>query len=257
MNKRLIGIGFAVWLLAFGSFASARETTAETTGKTGFFIQAQGGLAFFLKNILDVQKSFNLYGETGAFAESYRFRNATTVDASLGKYFRLGGLTFKVGLGFSTTFHKDSGNFTAEIPHPFLADTPRTITFASDDMQNKSKSFYVYGLFSLFNNDALSLWLGPIIGLGLEKINTLNDFGFDEKAPYSGSDITVTEITYIEDSFTSFWYGAGLDFEYIFGKYFGLVLSGKMIYDNPKILNLGRRANFLQGQASLGFRVIF
>ena len=256
MKKRFIGIVLAGALLAFGPSLSAQETAVETPGRTGFFLQAQGGLSFFLKNTLDVQREFNLYGETGSLAESYTFGPAVPIDVSVGRYFRLGGGRLKAGLGFGNLFRKDTGNFTSVIPHPFLFNAPRTVAFAADSVPNKSMSFYAYGLFSLVDNATVGLWLGPIIGLGLEKINTLNDFAVNEKAPYAAADVTISDLAYTEDSFASLWYGACLEFEYALSETFGLVVSGRLIYDNPQISNVGHRANFLQLQAALGFRVI-
>jgi hypothetical protein len=256
MRKSFIALGSLLALLAFFAFAAAQEIPGFK-GKTGFFLQAQGGMTIFLKNTFQVRQGFDLYGETGSFDETYTFASAAVLDAAVGKYFFLGRVMLKAGLGFSTAFRKDTGAFLASIPHPFLMNANRLVAFPSDDLQNKASSVYAFGLFSLVNNETIGLWLGPVFGLGFETINTLNDISFDEKEPYSAADVTVTGMTLNTDSITSFWYGAGLDFEYTFSRNFGLIVSGKLIYDDPRIPSLGKRANFLQSQLALGFQVIF
>ncbi|MCX6561112.1 MAG: hypothetical protein NTZ26_11455 [Candidatus Aminicenantes bacterium] len=257
MNKRVLGFGLAMALCGLVVMARAQETASADPVRTGFFLQIQGGGAFFLKSPLSASKDFSLFGETGTSTETYKYGTAPAIDAAIGSYFRWGGLTIKAGLGFQRSFRRDSGSYTLTLPHPLEAGNPRTVAFSSDDLPDTSTSFYVFGLFSLIHSKGVDLWLGPIIGLGLEKFATLDDFTIQEKPPYSSADVSITDVTMIKTSVSSLWYGVAADAEFALSRPFALVASAKIIYDDPKIAALGRRANLLRIEGAAGFRIVF
>jgi hypothetical protein len=143
------------------------------------------------------------------------------------------------------------------LPHPIEAGQPRTVAFASDDLSDASMSFYVFGLFSLIHAKSMDLWLGPIVGLGLEKLATLDDFTIQEVSPYSSEDVTISDVTTLETSVSSLWYGIAADAEFALSRPLALVVTARLIYDNPKIVALGQRANLLRAEGAVGLRLVF
>lgn len=257
MIKQAIGFGLALSLFALAVPARSQETAPADPVRTGVFLQVQGGGAFFLKNSLTVKTDFPLFGETGSSTDTYTYGTAPAIDAAIGSYVRWGRLTLKAGVGFQKSFRRDSGSYALTLPHPIQAGSPRTVVFGSDDLPDTSMSVYVFGLFPLLRSRTVNLWLGPIVGLGLEKFATLDDFAIQEKPPYTSADVTVTDVTTIETSISSLWYGIAAEAEFGLSRPLALVVSGRLIYDDPKIAALGHRANLLRVEGAAGFRVVF
>jgi hypothetical protein len=257
MNKRALGLGLALALFSLVAAARAQEAAPADPVRTGLFLQVQGSGAFFLKSSLTVRQDYPLYGEMGSSADTYTYGTAPAIDAAIGSYFRWGRMALKAGLGFQKAFRNDSGSYVLTLPHPIEAGNPRNVVFASDDLPNTSTSFYIFGLFSLIHTKAVDFWLGPIVGLGLDKFSTLVDFTIQEKSPYAGADVAITDVTTAETSVSSLWYGIAADAELALSRPFALVVSAKLIYDDPKIAALGRRANLLRVEAAFGLRLVF
>jgi hypothetical protein len=256
-NKTFVAAAAVVGLFACAVFASAGPYDPPAIeGKSGFFLQVRGGASFFPNNQMSYVRTFNLYDEIATVSEAYEFRSATPLDFEIGGYVRLGGVRLKAGLGYEILLRRDTGSFTASLPHPTLYNTPRTVTFDRDDMENKSQGVVAFALFGIVDSPKVGLWLGPIFGLGFEKITSLGAFVLNESAPFDSASTTISDLTFITDAVTSPWYGLAVDFEYALGAGFGLVVSSRFVYDNPVLANLGKRANFLQIQASLGLQIV-
>jgi hypothetical protein len=238
-----------------------RKVIGETPAagdRLNFFFRAGAGLTLFLKPDMIVNRDFMLYGETGTMAETYTFKNGLAIDASMGKYFALGSSRLKAGVGFSYWKLPNEGAFSLTVPHPFLMNTPRTTTFdEAEGMKTQMMSFYAYALFSFMDTESFSIFFGPVLGYSSGKFLTLNDWDLEDKSPFTSADVTVTNKTYFEDKVGELLFGASLSMELSLGRSLALILDTKMIYINPTITNIGKRANLLHLQPTLGIQFSF
>jgi hypothetical protein len=234
------------------------EKTSAGSDRLGYFLQAGVGLGLYLKPDLAARREFALYGETGAVDEAYKMKSGLAFEGSVGKYLRLGRSRIKAGLGFSSWNLPLEGSFTLTLPHPFTANSPRTVTFAeASALKKRGLSFYGFALFPLIDAERLSIFLGPYLGYATGKFMTLSDWNITEKSPFSSADITVTNPTYFEDKISEFLFGAMVSVELNLGRSLALVLDTKLNYLNPKVTNLGKRANLLNVQPTLGIQLSF
>lgn len=233
------------------------EVPAEVKpGRSNFFISGKVGMLFFLKPETLVRKDFLLYGETGSFEETYKLKSTPSIDFNIGKYFQVKNVNIKGGLGFNYWKLNSNGSFEGSLPHPFTPNSPRTITF-EESLAKTMINVYVYELFSLVSREKFQFWAGPVIGFAKGTYSSLDDISFDEQSPFGSSDITITSKTFIDDSFSTIWTGLSLTFEYLVNPNLSVVFDGRLNYIDPKILNLGKRANLTQVQALLGLQYNF
>jgi hypothetical protein len=221
-----------------------------------FFLNGNLGLLFFLKPDLSDQTSFSLYSETASLAEAYHMSSNISPDLSAGKYIAIGRITLKLGAGFSLLPVKYSGGFSASLPHPFTANSSRTVTF-DEKFKHSVLTIYLYGLFPVYEHPRFEILLGPLLGLSKGKFTSLDDISFTEKSPFESKDIQLTSKTYIRDSFSTLSYGALAQFEYLIHKNISAIFTLRMLYFNPIISNLGLRGNFLQVNSLLGLQANF
>ncbi len=252
-----------------GQPQSAREIPRETVGLDGagsrpdggrlkYFFKAGAGIGFFLKPELSAHREFSLYGETGAFDETYTFKNGLAIDVGIGKYIRLGGSRLKAGIGFTSWQLPNEGSFAITLPHPILANAPRTVAFSeAEGLKSRLVNITAYGLFPLYDSDHFSAFLGPLLGICSGKILTIRDWSISDTPPFTSADVSVSDLTHFEDSVSELLFGAALHLELNLGASFALVLDSKIIYANPKVTNLGVRANLLQFQPALGVQYAF
>jgi hypothetical protein len=231
------------------------ETPVETyaPGRSGIFVAARAGFSFFLKPDLAAQRGFYLYGETGTLEELYSFGSGPAFEFQFGKYF--GGI--KAGVGVTLWTLKQPGVFTANLPHPFITNAFRTVVFENPDLKNPLWNIYAFALFSLLETDQISLSPGLMLGFTKGKFQSLDDFNFSEKSPYTAADVVISDLTYVEDLYTEFLFGGLLSLEYRIIPSLSLVFDARMVYINPKIPALGQRANFLKIQPVLGIQFNF
>jgi hypothetical protein len=231
------------------------ETPREprVPGLSNYFVSARAGLSLFLSSDFAARKDFALYGETGTLDEAYSFKTAPSFELQFGKYF---GRT-KIGVGVASWSIKEPGIFTAALPHPFLADAFRTVTFEASDMKYPAWNFSAFALFSILEMDKISLSGGPMLGLTTGQIRSLDDFSFAEKSPFAATDVTISNLTYIEQKFTELLFGGLLSLEYRAMPQLSVLFDLRMIYLNPKNVALGQRINFLHFQPVLGIQYNF
>ena len=229
----------------------ARSAALE---RSGFFIAGRAGLSLFVGEDLSVEKTFDLYGETATLAESYSFRTVPAFELQFGRYFNR--TKIGIGIGYYSPL-KNPGSFTAGLPHPFLPETPRNVSFESDGGKNTLWDFSVFALFSFLNTETLSVAAGPMIGLSLGAMQSMEDFDFTEESPYDAAHVTVANMTYAKDQFTELSFGMLLSLEYRLNEGLGLLFDLRGVYLNPKNVTLGKRANLLHLQPVLGIQYSF
>ena len=229
------------------------RTEPRIPGRSGTFVSARGGLSMFLSSDTAVRREFDLYGETGSLDEAYSFKNRSSFEIQFGKYYG----QVKIGLAVTSWSIKETGTFTAALPHPFLMDAFRTVTFSAVDIKYPAWSFSAFSLFSLLETEKIVLSGGPMIGLTMGKMRSLDNFSFTEKSPFTTADITISNLTYVEEEFSEFLFGALLSLEYRLTQRLGAVLDFRMIYANPKNTARNQRINLLHFQPVLGIQYSF
>jgi len=237
---------------------AASEAASRSDERPAFFVRVGAGLDIFLKPNLTTRIEFPLYGETGAVDETYSYKSGLAIEGSFGHYFHLLGFRLKAGVGFTYWNLPLEGAFTLTLPNPFLANTPRTVSFAETSALKKNEvSFYAFALFPLMDTEKFSIFLGPFVGYASGKFLTLSDWDITEKAPFTSADVTVSNPTYFEDTISELLYGAELSLELNLGRSLAVVLDTKLNYLNPIVTNLGKRANLLNVQPTLGIQFSF
>ncbi len=184
---------------------------------------------------------------------TYSFSARPVFELQFGKYLN----RIKLGLGVTAWSIKEPGAFTASLPHPFLADSNRTVSFQADDLKYPSWSFSAFALFSLLETDTIGLSAGPMIGLTMGKTSSLNDFNFTERSPFTSADIVVSDLTFVEEKFTEFLFGGLLGLEYRPTESLSILFDLRLNYLNPKNVNLNQRINLLHFQPVLGIQYNF
>ena len=180
-------------------------------------------------------------------------RTMATFELQFGKYF---GRT-KLGLGASYYSLKQPGTFTASLPHPFLMNTYRSVAFEAADLKNTTWEVSVFALFSIMETEKFGLSAGPMLGLAMGAMQSLENFNFTEESPYAAANVTITDMTFAKDKFTEAILGAIVNFEYRMNEGMSFLFDLRAVYLNPRNVTLGQRANLLHLQPVLGIQYTF
>lgn len=238
--------------------AEAKVKPAALPGKdkSGFFVQVGGGVGTFLKSTATLNGFFPLYSEQGERTETYKLKLNTPSFLSFGGYIKALDVPVKLGLGIEYWNFKSDGTFEFSLPHPFLPDSPRTLTL-TDGFRNYFTSVSVFGLFQVFSNGRLTMFAGPEIGYAFGKYKFLDMVEFDDQPPFLDDDVTMSSITYLEKSISSLWAGVQASFEYSFSRRFSLLLNLRTLYLNPEIKELSSTFDLSQAHAQIALQVSF
>ena len=236
--------------------AEVRPAALPSKDERGFFVQIGGGVGTFLKSTTTFDKFFPLYSAQGERTETYKLKLNTPSFLSFGRYIKALDVPVKLGLGVEYWNFKSDGAFEFAVPHPFLPDSPRTLALTSK-FRNYFTSVSVFGLFQVFSNGRLTMFAGPEIGYAFGKYKFLDTVEFDDQPPFMNDDVTITSITYLEKSISSFWAGVQASFEYSFSRSFSLLLNLRALYLNPEIKELSSTFTLSQAHALLGFQYNF
>ncbi len=222
----------------------------------GYFLQVGGGIVLPLASATQFQEDLNLYGEVGSIKESYKLRSVLLAELGFGRYFKMVGKEIKAGIGLGYYQFKYKATLDLSLPHPFIPNNPRTVS-SEDNLQDKLFYFYLYGLYPVMGGERFSVSAGPALGFASGRYLSLQDFNITDNFPFGNSDVTVTDKTYAEDNISSLLFGAQASLEYSISPRLSLDLDGRVIYLNPNIKNLARKANFSQIQFVLGLKYNF
>lgn len=221
-----------------------------------FFVQIGGGVGTFLKSTATFNRFFPFFGKQGERTETYKLKLNTPASLSVGGYLKALDASVKLGLGIEYWNFKSDGAFKFAAPHPFLHDSPRTLTLANR-LRNYFTSISAFGLFQVFARGRLTMLAGPEIGLAFGKYKFLDTVEFDDQPPFFDDDVTITSITYLKKSISSLWAGVQASFEYSFSRSFSLLLNLRALYLNPEIKELSSTFSLSQAHALIGFQYNF
>ena len=237
--------------------AAAPEVAAPAApgeARRGFFARLAGGLGLPVMPDTSGIHNITLYFESGSLAETYSLKMGYKVDLALGKYI---GNSIRVGLGASYGSANTTSSIVGTLPHPFLFNQPRTVTFPETELSNTIWNVYAFGLFTIVRTDAFELSAGPMLGYGQSDYQVLQDFTLGEKSPFTAADVTISEQTFTSGSISSPTACAWLAGQYQIGKNIFLTLDARLVYFDAKVETLGHRANLSTVDLLLGFQYNF
>jgi hypothetical protein len=238
--------------------ATERTTAPTYDGRTGFFVRAGVGLAFFLTPEFVNESSYTLYGETATSSETYTWKSGLAIEGSIGKYFLLGSIPIKAGLEFTYWQFKPQVNVALSLPHPFLSGSNRGVEFIeSEGLETSFQRYSAYAQFSFLESGPISVWLGPLVGVTKGKLVTLDEYDIDEKAPYAATDIAVTNRVYYEHVFSQLHLGAVLGVECRLTDKMSLSIDTKFLLFNPQTIKFTESFNMMHLQPSLSVQYSF
>jgi len=169
-----------------------QEEISSRKKEPSYYVLLKNGFGNFVHSDFHVTDSFSLYGETGSISEDYRLDDPKYIfDLIFGKRFTLKNVKFKGSLGISLWSFNSKGNFQFSLPHPFIPNSNRSLTF-TENSRNSYNAFYVSLQVSAIKLDKFQIWTGPIIGYARTKITSLEEMSFSETYPFSISDLSIT-----------------------------------------------------------------
>ncbi len=211
------------------------------------FLRGGPGLTLFLKPTFISETEYEIYGETATITETFDQMLSPVFDLCLGKPF---GPKWTAGLGASFHLVGVSPSLAASLPHPFLYDNYRDVAYTSEDIsanmwalssleaaprQVKSLTsgiwnVYIFGLYSLVQTDKFEFSVGPVVGFSFGKVFTLHDIEIQETPPYESQDLSLTAVTFLENSFFKIDPGLMISGAYSLNEKLSLFLSLRLHY---------------------------
>ena len=239
-----------------------RETAApyagegEGTPERGFFAVLGGGFGAFVSPESVFTRSFDVDGRTGTAISTFKPKTNLAAAIGFGRYIRLQEMNVKLGLDFAYWNFKSDGAHVLTVPHPFLADTDRTLD-ATSSFSNYFTALSFYGLVRVWKTETLTVSVGPEIGVAFGKHKFLDAIDIEDHAPYTEADISVKELTYKGLSASSILAGARVDLEYAFSPRLSLVFDVKGTYVSPEFGELSNKLGLSQAGAFIGIQYGF
>ena len=176
--------------------------------------------------------------------------------AELGRYVRLREMSLKLGLDIEYWNFKSEGTHVFTVPHPFLADTDRTL-----DQANSFRSYFTavtaFALARIYTNGTMTVAAGPEIGFASGKYRLLDTIDIADAPPYTEAELSIREVTYADTSASSLLAGFRAEFEYALSAKLSLILDVKATYFSPEITELSKKLGLSQAGAILGIQYNF
>ena len=211
------------------------------------FLRGGPGLTFFLKPTFVDETEYEIYGETATITETFDRLLGPVFDLCLGKTL---GSKWTVGLGASFHLMGVSPSLAASLPHPFLYDAYRDVAYTADDISANMWALssleaeprevknlttglwniYTFALYSLIQTEKLEISAGPLLGFSFGKFHTLYDMEIDETAPYESQNISLSSVTFLENSFFKIDPGIMVSGAYRLNDKLSLYLSVRLHY---------------------------
>ncbi len=221
-----------------------------------FFVQLGGGIGTFLQPESVFSRTFPINGKNGTAGETYKMKMNTPAALSAGMNLRILDVPAKVGLAVEYWSFKNDGALTFSVPHPFLNDTPRTLTQASTS-RSTFTSVSGYAIFHLFANGDLRFMAGPEIGYATGKFQFLDTIAITDGPPYTEAQLSIQSLTFKDESVSSFWAGVRIGMEYSFSARLAGILNLRGLYLSPEIGELSNKLVLSQVQAMIGVQYSF
>ncbi len=254
--------------------AAPRAAAVPEITRPPFFIRFGPAMTLFLKPAFAVTTDFDLYGETATMTETLTQQIQPGLEISFGKMINP---KFRAGLSASYQFLNAKPTLEASLPHPFLYDTYREVSFDADTLTSNmwivSESeteprqatrltssmitISAWGLYSLYQTDKLDISAGPILGFSFGTLYSLDDFELSEESPYEAQNVSVTSTTFLENKFFKIDPGFLLSGAYFLNDKLSAFASLKVQYVDVMVEALERRASLFRLSLQLGLEYGF
>jgi hypothetical protein len=238
------------------SAATATPVAASEEPEKGFFVLLGGGVGTFLNSESTFTRSFPVNVRQGTAESTYKPKLNTPAVLSFGRYLRLQEMSIKFGFDIEYWNFKSDGAHVFKIPHPFLADTDRTLE-ATNSFRSYFTAVSAFGLVRVFTNGALTVAAGPELGYVFGKYKFLDVIDIADAAPYTEAEVSIRELTYADKTASSLLAGLRVGFEYALSSKLALVLDLKVQYASPEIGELSNKIGLSQGGAVIGIQYNF
>jgi hypothetical protein len=229
---------------------------ASEEPEKGFFVLLGGGVGTFLSPESTFTRSFPINGKQGTAESIYKPKLNTPAVLSFGRYVRLQDMSIKLGLDLEYWNFKNDGAHLFTVPHPFLADTDRTVE-ATNSFRSYFTAVSAFGLVRVFTNGALTVLAGPEFGFVFGKYKFLDTIDIADAPPYTEAEVSVRELTYAGKTASSLLAGLRAGFEYALSAKLSLILDIKAAYVSPEIADLLNKLGLSQASAVIGIQYSF
>lgn len=236
--------------------ATPAPVAAGEEPERGFFVSLGGGIGTFLSPESTLTRSFPINDREGTVESVYTPKLNTPAALSFGRYVRLQEMNIKLGLDLEYWNFRSEGAHVFTVPHPFLADTDRTLE-ASNSFRSYFTAVTAFALVRVYTNGALTVSAGPEIGFASGKYRFLDTIDIADGPPYTEAELSLREITYADTSASSLVAGFRAEFEYALSTKLSLVLDVKATYFSPEIGELADKLGLSQTGAILGIQYGF
>ena len=228
-----------------------------TVKRPSFFLRGGPGLTFFLKPTFTASTEYQLYGETATITEILDQQLRPAFDLYLGKTF---GPNWSLGLGATFQLLGFTPGLEASLPHPFIYDQYRTVTYKAGELPSTSNLYvvseagtepravtglsssmwtvYLFGLYSLYQTEKIEISLGPAVGFSFGTLFSLEDMQITETAPYDSQNVTIDSLTFLENKFFKIDPGLLISGAYSLNPNLSVLLTVRLHYADIMIENL-------------------
>jgi hypothetical protein len=240
-----------------------------TVKRPSFFLRAGPGLTFFLRPTFTASTEYQLYGETATITETFDQNIRPVFDLWMGKTFEP---RWSVGLGASFQLLGFTPTLDASLPHPFLFNQYREVTFDALTLSSNMKvvsetgleprdvtslsssmwTIYAFGLYSLILTEKIEFSAGLALGFSFGTLFSLEDMQITETAPYDSQSVKVDSVTFLENKFFKIDPGLLISGSYALNPNLSVYLGLRLHYVDVMVQELARlsslfRLNFLVG----------
>jgi AMIN domain len=232
----------------------AAAAPAMVSGERGTYVQLRGGASLFPSPDSSVDRTFDVYGETGSFTETYRSKLSYLFDLAVSRDFPLGTKMMRGGLGANLLLHQEAMLLDLTVPSPVAENSPRTVAY-EEPVSNTVLNFYAFAQFPLVRKTKFNLWAGPTLGFATGKFTLIEDFEIEDKAPFSSADVKVSSTTPLKESISGLTFGARVSLEYLLTPKMSIILDGNFFYFGPSSESLEINLKYMQAQLLLGLQI--
>jgi hypothetical protein len=242
--------------------------------RPSFFLRGGPGLTFFLKPTFTASTEYLLYDETATITETFEQKLRPVFDLWIGKTL---GSNWSVGVGAGFQLLGFAPAVDASLPHPFLYDQYREVTFDEkalasiikvvsaagtepQDVSSLSSSMwtvYAFGLYSLIRTEKIEFSAGLALGFSFGTLFSLEDLEISEAPPYDSQSVKINSVTFLENKFFKIDPGFILDGTYSFNPNLSLYFALRLHYVDVMLEELARRSSLFRMNVLAGLQYGF
>jgi hypothetical protein len=246
----------------------------QAVKRPSFFLRGGPGLTFFLKPTFTASTEYLLYGETATITENFDQKLRPVFDLWIGKIL---SSKWSAGLGASFQLLGFTPSLEASLPHPFIYNQYRTVTYKAAEsssnmwvvseagteprqvsaLSSSMWTVYAFGLYSLYQTEKIEISIGPVIGFSFGTLFSLEDMQITETSPYASENVSVDSVTFLENKFFKIDPGLLISGSYAFIPNLSVYLGLRLHYADVMVEDLGRRSSLFRLNVLAGLQYGF